>query len=376
MRVPILLLIEHLSDGGSERHLHDVANLIDLGRFEPHVIYFEGGIMSERLAANAGVRLLRLPPMKKTASLAFARTLLLLRNYARKNRIRVMVTFHFLSDLLGAATALTLPGLILISSRRDMGITRTRRQRQLMRLLGFRFDRYIAVSQAVKVATARQEGVPESKIRVIYNGTDFDDLLQKKWDRGAERRALGIGADEIVIGCVANFNPFKGHQTLIEAFDRLCERLPGSQLRLLLAGDGPLREVIEKEIVGRGLSTRVSLVGHSPDPTKEFLIADIVVSPSATEGFSNTIIEAMAFGKPVVATAVGGTPEAVEDGVNGLLVPPGDPNRLAEALATLITERDLAGKLGARASHDVRGRFGCGQMIQAIEQLIADAIGV
>ncbi len=326
--------------------------------------------MSELLADNARVKLQPLPRIRRTASLALLKTIHLLRTYILQNGIQAVMTFHFLADLLGTSVALGLPGLTVISSRRDMGMTRSFLQRQVGRLAGFRIDRYVAVSKAVKIATMRQEGVAENKILVVHNGADLEGLLNRKWDADRERRLLGIAGEETVIGCVANFNPVKGHHTLIEAFARLQNRLPDHSVRLLLAGDGPARATIEKDIESWGLSAKVISVGYSSDPSREYRIADIMVSASDTEGFSNTIVEAMAFAKPIVATAVGGTPEAIEDGVSGLLIAPRDPARLAKALERLIVDPALCRRLGARAARDAREKFGRGQMITAIENLI------
>ena len=375
MKIQVLFLVEHLSDGGSERHLYDVARLLDPERFESHVIFFEGGIMSEKLAAEPHVRIHRFPPLVRTFSSAFPRTVRLLKRYIDEHGIRAVVTFHFLADFLGASTALLAPHVKVVSSRRDMGITRSSLHRLMGRLMGARINRYIAVSEAVKSATSRQEGVPLHKIEVVYNGTDFDRLLACDLDVAAERARLGIRPEEIVIGCVANFNPVKGHGTLVKAFSRLRRDLPGTSLRLLLAGDGPVRAAMEEEVRRLELGDRVLFVGHRPVPTREYLVSDIVVSPSDTEGFSNTIVEAMAFARPVVATAVGGTPEAVDDGRTGILIPPGNPEAMARALRDLVEDPQRRERLGAAAAVEARQRFERGGMMQRIESLIMDQVG-
>lgn len=376
MRIPVLFLIEHLSDGGSERHVRDVARLLDPHRYEAHVIFFSGGLMSNSLANYPHVQVQQFPPLRKTFSGSFVVRVLMLRRYMRARQIRVIVTFHFLADLLGTITAATLRNVVVVSSRRDMGITRSYGQRQVGCLLRFRVNRYIAVSEAVGAAIRRQEGIPGCKIVVIYNGISLDELLDRKWNVDKERTVAGFDVRDTVIACIANFNPVKGHHTLIRAFGQLCERLPRNGLRLLLAGDGPERTSVEREVAAMGLGGKVVFRGHSPDPTREYGLADIVVSPSDTEGFSNTVVESMACGKAVVATSVGGTPEAIKSGINGLLVPPGDPRSLADALELLVLGRDIRRRLGTQAARDAAARFSRDRMVSEIQRVIDEVIEV
>lgn len=372
MPIPTLLMIQHLDNGGSERHFHDLASNLDRALFEPHVIYFEGGEMSGRLEKLGWMPVMNIPITRATDMKALAAALRI-RKYIAENNIQLMVTFHFVADFLGVLASFGRRRPAIVASRRDMGFTRTARQMKIGRWIDRRVSRYIAVSGAVKDAVAEREGIDPDKIEVIYNGTDFDALKKRTWDIGAERRAHGIDERDFVIGCIANFNPIKGHLNLVEAFAKLRAMVPGSPLKLWLAGDGPMREAIEEKIKALQLDGSVILPGRSQAVARDYQISDAVVLPSDSEGFSNTIIEAMAFERPVVATAVGGNPEAIRGGQTGLLVPPRDADALANALLTIVSDEALRRTIAQAGRIDATNRFSFATMMQTTQRLLLDA---
>lgn len=374
---PVLFLIQHLDQGGTERHFHDLVTSVDRRLIEPHVIHFADpeGLMARELAARPDLPTRYLPVSRAyspTAALAGAR---LARTIAR-HRVACLVTFHFVADFISTIAA-QLSRTPVISSRRDMGFTRTPRQLRAGRLLARGVSRYIAVSDAVRQAVARDEGVNPGRIEVIYNGIDLDAFVDHPYARQAERARLGIPAEALVVGCVANFNPVKRHQTLIEAFARL--RAARSEadppLRLLLAGTGPLREALENQVAALDLERAVVFAGLSHDVRRELCASDLFVLPSETEGFSNAIVQAMALGLPVVACRVGGNPEAVVQGETGLLVEPRDPEAMARALGRLLGDAGLRGRLGQAGARRARQQFRFETMIRRTEGLIGRVIG-
>jgi glycosyltransferase involved in cell wall biosynthesis len=184
-------------------------------------------------------------------------------------------------------------------------------------------------------------------VRIVRNGVDatrFKPLL----DRDGVREQHGYGPTDLVFGAVSRLTPVKDHPALLEAFDTVSKRHP--QSRLLVVGDGLERPLIEEQVRQRGLADRVRLVGHRDDVPPWLGIMDVLVHPSLMEGMSNAVLEAMAAALPVVATAVGGTPEIVQHGVTGLLVPPATPQALAGAMMSYV-ENDRA-----RLAHGAAGR--------------------
>ncbi|MEN6625652.1 MAG: glycosyltransferase [Candidatus Sumerlaeia bacterium] len=374
MAIPTLLIIQHLDNGGSERHFHDLASNLDRSVFEPHVIYFEGGEMSGRLERLGWMPVTNIPITRATDMKALAAAWQI-RKYLIAHKIRLMVTFHFVADFLGVLASLGRRRPAIVASRRDMGFTRTDKQKLIGHWIDRRVSRYIAVSDAVRHAVSDRERIGLDKIQVIYNGTDFDALRGQKWDIPAERKKFGVADDDLVIGCIANFNPVKCHLMLIEAFAKLKAMAPGAKLKLWLAGDGPMREAMVELIAKLKLGDSVILPGRSQTVAKDYQVSDVVVLPSESEGFSNTIIEAMAFERPVMACAVGGNPEAIRDGETGLLVPAKDSDAMAAALLKLTQDEGLRKKLGAQGRADAMRRFSFQAMMDTTQKLLLDVAG-
>jgi len=174
--------------------------------------------------------------------------------------------------------------------------------------------------------------------------------------------------------CVGRLSPEKGHLVFLEALDDLHRR--GIDFRCTLVGDGPLRPNIESQLAECGLSERVRLTG-SLDPAqvdRQYDAAGAVVLASFSEGVPVVLMEAMARGIPVVATNVGGVGELVQDNVNGLLVPPGDPKALADALARVLQDRSFARALGAKGVERVSGEFDLDRSVDQLQSLFQDAV--
>jgi glycosyltransferase involved in cell wall biosynthesis len=161
--------------------------------------------------------------------------------------------------------------------------------------------------------------------------------------------------------------PVKDQATLIDAVARVARSNP--DVRLLLAGDGPLRYSLEARAAVQGVGDRVTLLGHRSDVETVLNALDVFALSSTSEGLSNTILEAMASGLPVVATRVGGADELVDDGVSGLLVPPSDPIALAAALGELTGNRDKRLGMGAAARRRAESEFALSRMIGRYEDM-------
>lgn len=229
--------------------------------------------------------------------------------------------------------------------------------RKFMRLF---VDRYIAVSQDIENWLISTVGVNASKVRQIYNGVDHRQfvpqsvkplaLLPQQW-----RNLDGI----VVVGTVGRLTPVKDQQLLLRAVATLRRDHPdlGNRLRLLVVGDGPLYPALSRMVDELALQDVAWLAGDRNDVSLLLHVMDIFVLPSLGEGISNTVLEAMASGLPVIATAVGGNVELVEEGFNGRLIPSGNCQALADAMAYLITESEERARLGANARARVCQRF-------------------
>ena len=176
-----------------------------------------------------------------------------------------------------------------------------------------------------------------------------------------------------IIACVANLIHYKGHLNLIDAMAEVAAAYPSSRL-LLIGRDGGMEPEIRRRIEARGLRDRVALLGLQPCVRLVYGAADLSVLPSDEEGFSNVILEAMEAGKAIVATKVGGVPEAISDGVDGLLVTPKDSGALAEAMLKLLRDDDLRKRLGEAARRRARQEFSLDAMFAAYEKLYREVL--
>ncbi len=240
----------------------------------------------------------------------------------------------------------------------------TGKSRYTRYLYNQRVDGVVAISQTIAVLLA-ESGVDSKKIRVIYSGIDCQPF---------ELLAPGSQAhkEEVVVGIVASLAARKGHRFLLEAAALL--KGEGYRFKYLLAGEGALRRELEAIAASLGLIDEVRFYGFVTDTTRFLSEIDIFVLPSLHEGLGVAALEAMAAGKPVVATRVGGLAESVLDTVTGMLVLPGDVKALAGALANLADDPSLARAMGEKGAERVRRHFTLEQMARGNEAYYYDLL--
>ena len=170
-----------------------------------------------------------------------------------------------------------------------------------------------------------------------------------------------------MVGSLGRLHPQKGFSDLLTAFAQVRQRIPS--VRLFVAGDGELRDDLEAQARSLGMAAVVTFAGVRADVSEVLAALDVFVLPSLWEGMPNAVLEAMASGLPVVATAVGGTPEVVVDGVTGLLVPPQDPGALAQAIGHLLRDPDLRRRMGRAGRRRVEEHFDVRETVRQVESL-------
>jgi sugar transferase (PEP-CTERM/EpsH1 system associated) len=220
--------------------------------------------------------------------------------------------------------------------------------------------RYIAVSKDLEHWLTESVGVRPERLRQIYNGVDHDRFSPETVKPLALMPAHWLGVDDmLVIGTVGRLTPVKDQKTLLRAVAGLRESHPGlyQRLRVLMVGDGPLKGELAESLAQLELEPITWLPGDREDVPELLALMDVFVLPSLAEGVSNTVLEAMASGLPVVATAIGGNLELVEDGFNGRLVPVGDSLALGQALVPLLENEGERARQGANARQRVCQRF-------------------
>ncbi len=234
-------------------------------------------------------------------------------------------------------------------------------------------DCVIAVSNSVSRALVRS-GIRKDIIRVVINGVPADEIAASLPERDRARAELGFTPDEVVIGFAGRLSPEKGLDCLIDAFGRLAAKNP--RIRLLVVGDGPDRVAMHQKVLGMGLADRVVFTGRIVPVYRMYAAMDIFVMPSVCEeAFGFAAAEAMAMGKPVVASASGGLAELITDRVDGLLVPPGDEEALAGAIARLVAAPEQAAPLGTSAREKVHRAFSDRVQGSLMHDLVLDITG-
>lgn len=217
------------------------------------------------------------------------------------------------------------------------------------------FDRVACVSESYRTLAARA-GTPAAKLVVVHNG--IKQTYQTSSDaveRERARAGLGLVPGEIAVACIGRLGIEKGHRQLLEAAAQTLPSCP--QVRFLIIGEGAERAAIETGIRDLGLEGVVRLLGHRDDLPAIYPALDVLAITSLREGLPNVLLEAMLHGIAVIATAVGGIPEVVRDGHDGLLIPPGDGAAYARALSALLADAPRRQRLGEQARTTVRAGF-------------------
>jgi glycosyltransferase involved in cell wall biosynthesis len=230
-------------------------------------------------------------------------------------------------------------------------------------------DRVTGVCEFSVRALSAVDGFRADRIEIVANGIDVTRYGTHP-DTGALRERLRLDPSRRYVANVARFHPVKDHATLLRAFARVCTAR--ADVDLLLVGDGPLRADLESMVGGFRIQDRVHFLGVRDDIPDILQAIDVFVLSSKSEAASITLLEAMASGTPVIATAVGGNPAIVRDGVDGVLTPRGDAAALAAAMLDLIRDRDTAREMGRSAARRVRERYSLDQTIERYHEIYAD----
>lgn len=243
------------------------------------------------------------------------------------------------------------------------------KRRLINPLLQWRTAAITSISAATRQALVTYENLSAERIAVIYNGIADTRIAA---DPGL-RHQLGFDDKAIVVGTISRLDPIKNQAMLLKAFKQAFAT--NADLRLLIVGDGALREELQALTRALGLEAVVVFTGFQPNPQAYLAAMDVFLLPSLSEGTSMTLLEAMSFEKPSIATAVGGTPEIVRDGVTGILIANEDEAGLAAAMSKLAASASLRSELGSAARADYERRFTLPAMTREYEKLYDRILG-
>jgi glycosyltransferase involved in cell wall biosynthesis len=354
-RIRVLFVVGNFVAGGAERHLLELWRRLDRSAFEIEIACFrrEGQFRAEVEALGWPVRELAIGTRLYGPS--GVRGLARLARHALDFRPDVIHGFLFGPNLLAAIAGRLASVPVVIVSKRNVDEFETPRQIAVQRF-AHRLATHATAVSATVAETVVALGMPRERITVIPNGVDAARFAGV----GAGRDPAGNGTP--VVGSVGCLAARKDYGTLLQALARLAGE--GRAFRAVLVGDGPERVPLERQAAALGLAERVAFLGERPDVERLLPGMDVFVLSSREEGIPNALLEAMAAGRPSVATAVGGTPEVLDDGETGWLVPAGDPEALARALGEALGDPREAARRGAAARQAVEDRMGIDAMVR------------
>ena len=365
--VRLLLVVDSLDVGGAERHVADLALAMRRRGYEVEVACSVAGELSGELAGEGlPVRPMLGRRVKRRVSPGYAWKL---GKLVREGRFD-LVHAHIFASAAASALATLGTGVPLVVTEHTEGAWQGRWARLVSRTIYRRARRVIAVSGPIRARLIERDGVPCGKISVIPNA-----VIPAPGGPGDPAAALqGVPRDRPLVGTVARLQPEKGITAFLKAAANVVSEVPDALF--LVVGDGPLRGGLSALARTLGLSDHVRFLGHRADAREIVGMLEVLVVPSLTEGAPLIVLEAMASGVPVVASAVGGIPDQVRHGEEGLLVRPGDPDALAEALLELLRDPVRARRLGDAGLRRTEREFGHETMVRRVEAVYRTALGL
>jgi len=370
-RVRVLHVITSLERGGAENHLLALLGHADRAAFtfETAVLSGEGELVSALRADGIAVHTLRARGRMDPAALGRLIELL------RQGEYDIVHSHLFRADIYAglAVGRLRERRPLLVSTRHNddrfflnpfVGIVHY--------MLSSRQDLIIAISDHIARFTVARGVRDPARVRRVYHGLETPDTRALERDALRIRSELGIREGDFLVGNVGRLAPQKGQRHLVEAMPLLLERVP--RAHLAIAGGGSLEDYLRELAVDLGVSERVHVLGPRRDVPALMHAFDAFAMPSIWEGFGLVLLEAMAAERPIVASRVATIPEVVLDGVTGLLVPAGDPDGLADALARVAEDGEAARRMGQAGLLRLRQQFSIDKMVGDTELLYRELI--
>jgi glycosyltransferase involved in cell wall biosynthesis len=365
-RMKIVFLIERMNAAGMARDLADLCARLDCHRFEPSVISLFGrGVLDAELR-NSGIALRYAELDPWPLSPRNLRALWRIGTELRRENVQVVHGSNYWSSVYAVIVA-RIAGARAITNRIDLGFAVSGAvMRWIQNFSNAAADAIVANCQAVKEAVLEREFWVAGKLFLIYNGCDC--ARAASGSGSGDRTLLGLPAHGPIILSVANLHPHKRHEWLLDASPAILARFPDA--KIVIAGkDMGQESFLRRRAAELHIENAVLFTGVRADVPALLALAAIGTLTSETEACSNTLLEYLAAGLPVVATNVGGTPEIVSHGVTGYLVEPGDTTGLAAGICDLLEHREMALEMGARGRDRIRASFSMDRVVSEYEQL-------
>ena len=367
---PIIWMIDSLGPGGAEQLMPAILKNLKQTGFNIRICALQiragNPIASDLERLGLPVDLVPIPNLRQPFNL------FRILRYLRLHRPQLLHTQLEFADILGTVAAKLL-GIPSVSTVHTLDIFPEKKSawgRMKLRwfLLGKFCDRVIAVSEKTRLHYLQSGGLHPDKVITLYNGVDISRFKNTDASQAAKtKQALRLPLNSRVIITIAVLREPKGIQFMIEALPAILEQFP--DVHYLIVGDGEYSAALTELVTALAIKNHVTFAGHRTDIPDLLACSDIFVLPTLKDALPTVLIEALAAERPIVASDVGGVPEIIENGVNGLLVASGDPSKLAEACLRLLKDNELSRQIVLAGSKTVQQRFNINAQIEQLSRM-------
>lgn len=375
-RIRILYVIASSDMGGAENFVYTFLKYLDNSRFEKYVICPDRGYYTEKFKSLTKEALLISPKRSFMNPAVIFRAA----RFIRKNKIDLIHTMLYTSDFCGIAAKLfsgrarilnTINGFNFLVLKNE-GLQLKKKIASLLYRFIYRYsDRLAAVSEAVREDLLKRRGVKikPNKIEVVL-AAGIEDSYDNFSDYDVKRfRSKYVRQGKLIVTAIGALNEIKDYDTMLKAFAMAAKK--NSDMTLCIAGDGPEKERLRRKAFELGIAEKTFFLGIVEKAERDALLSltDIFIMSSISEGCPTALIEAMYFGRPVIATRVGGIPEIIENNKTGILVPPQDPGILSDAIVDLAADKETRTRLGKTVKQIFEERFTMRHVTEAYEAI-------
>ncbi len=361
MKTNVVHLVEKLGIGGLEKVVATLASNLNKEKYNVSVWCLrKGGFFADKLIEEGiDVKILGISTSRNPIAIYKLYKLL------KRHKIDLIHTHAYSAGTIGRISAFLAGVSVIISHNHSVYDYYHKYFRLVEWALSHITDRIICISDRVRKSTNRTQGISAEKLITIHNGINSIGPVQKKAITKLKKE-LRIPPGHTVISTITHMEEHKGVSYLIQSASRICKSR--ENLIFLLVGEGAQEEELKELCVSLKIEENVVFTGERSDIPEILSLTDIFVLPSVREGLSLSILEAMASGKPVIATSVGGIPEVVSDGVSGILVRPKNPYALHDAIVELLDDKVKQRLMGFNGKRIFEERFNSGTMVDRIEK--------
>ena len=372
-KIQILYVIDALEFGGGERGFSQLSTGLNKERFKTYLAAHPGSKLEE-MAKRENVPFFPIDMDRK----ANFKTIAQLSRIINQNRIHIVHSMGARADFFARMAVRKLPGTSLVCTVAmpvegfDIGFIRKIVYKIADRFSSRYVTQFIAVSKAIKEQLVRRRNIHSDRITVVYNGVELDQYNQSMNASEKIRHSLGITDDYPIIGSIGRLVYQKGYFHFLQAAKQVYEQK--KYVRFVIVGHGPEEDNLKSMAKSLGISHVCTFAGLRRDVPELLSAFDVFVLSSVLEGLPRVVIEAMAMGRPIVATDIDGVREELEEGVTGLLVPPENSDALAKSIIHLLVDKDKSFQMGINARRVAEEKFGVDIMLKKVEKVYEELL--